>query len=200
MAAHYASGVHVAEIVGQEFAETDFGVQLAIKIMPQNGEYERTVFLGLTDKEGNPASFTNSMGETVNVADQSLEVIAYLGLPDGQLSRLAPGHPEFFSFEGMQVQAYCQHKVKKDGAVSERWYINVPRALGQPLEKNALRKLDALFGKALKDKRKKKETPATETAAEATLDGADGKPAPKGVPATQTAAANKAAVDDDIPF
>jgi hypothetical protein len=152
MAVYYNQGTHTAEIVGQEFVETEYGTQFVVRIMPEGGEYERSVFLGLTDEHGKPAKFENSAGETINVADQSLEVIAYLGLPDQRLSRLDPGHPEHVSFIGQRVTCYCQHKVK-DGKTGERWYINTPRALpGKPVEKGALKKLDSLFGRALKDK------------------------------------------------
>jgi len=156
MAVHYAPGTYPAKITGQDIIETEYGFQLAIRIMPQDGEYERTVFLGLTNADGSPASFEWE-GETINVADQTLDVVAYLGLPDGHISKLSPTHPEHFSLIGLQVEAYCSHKAKQDGSQVERWRINTPRALpGKPAETNSLKKLDSLFGKALKAKQKER--------------------------------------------
>ena len=147
MAAHYQKGTYPATIVGQGFVESKYGWQFVLKIEPQcNGEVrERTVFLALTDEQGNRAQY----------ADQSIEVIKHLGFHggDANLARLDPADPEHHSFLGLECQAYCTHK-EKDGDVFERWYINTPRSGGVEYSQPnaiAMKKLQSLFGKELKD-------------------------------------------------
>jgi|GEM_PF-5906879 len=201
MSVYYAKGTHRATIVSQAFLSTDYGTQLAVKIMPENGEHERTVYLGLTDEHGQPSKFTNNAGEEIDVAKKSLEVLAYLGLPPDEkgtyrLSVLDPEHPECFDLTGKVVECYCQHKTKADGTEVETWYINTPRALqGKPVEKNAIRKLDSLFGKAMKAAAKEVTVPATAAAA----------PTPESIAKATDEAIEEAGPDvgdgdDDCPF
>ena len=142
--AHYEQGTYHIQIIEQGFDEGKYGLSFWLKFSVTGGEYERTAFLSLIDEEGNPARY----------AEKSMEVLRHLGFSgaEGKLSILDPRHPQCVSFVGIECEGYCSHKVKDDGNVVERWYINTPRdgMETKPPEKDTLRKLDALFGKELK--------------------------------------------------
>lgn len=172
----FPTGNHRGIISSQAFNDSEYGLQLVVGVFVEHedGEQQRTVYLPLTDAEGQPAKTTDG----TNLADKTLEVLKHLGLPGDRLSVLDPDHPEFFDLAGKHVELYCSHKMK-EGNVFERWYINTPRAIqGKPADQKQLRRLDALFGKALKQKGKAA-TPAT------TEPQSDGGEPP---------------ADDDIPF
>jgi hypothetical protein len=54
-------------------------------------------------------------------------------------------------FAGTEVELFCKHE-DYEGETRERWSISTPREPreSKPVDPAALRKLDALFGKALK--------------------------------------------------
>jgi hypothetical protein len=139
----FAVGTYPARIGRQAFDEGQYGCQFVLTIVVSDGEreQERSVFLSLTDEKGEKSQY----------ADKTIEVLKYLGF-SGSLAQLDPRHPQHVSLAGIDVTAYCAHKAKEDGTVKERWYINVPRVGMETKspEKSTFRKLDALFGKALK--------------------------------------------------
>lgn len=147
MAPAYKQGSHRVRVVKQGFAEGEYGLQFVLTVVPlghENG-YERTVYLSLTDADGQRAEY----------ADKSIGVLKHLGFhgDEASMARLDPEHPQFHSFHGVECEAYCQHK-DKGGKVVERWYINTPRSGGVEYTKPKavmLKKLDSLFGKELKE-------------------------------------------------
>lgn len=153
MAPHYEEGTYRGLITEQGFDESKYGLQFWIKFR-LDGERERTAFLSLTDEKGNRSKF----------ADKSLEVLLHLGFPggDGKLSVLDPRHPSCFSFVDREAEFYCSHKRRDDGTVVERWYVNTPRTGMEttPPERDSMRRLDALFGKTLRDAAKAAPKPA----------------------------------------
>lgn len=145
MSIHYPKGTHRARITGQGFpAANEYGMRFMFRILPNGGEYERTAYHPLSDSEGRPAERS----------DQTIAIFQMLGFggDDSDIAQLDPEHPNHFSFIGLEVDAYCQHKQRDDGIEVERWYINIPREgpIIEPLEKPMARKLNALFGKQLK--------------------------------------------------
>ena len=180
MAPYYSEGKYPATIVSQAFDDGQYGLQFILEIeIDDNTGNKRTVYLSLTDENGQRAKY----------ADITVEVLRHLGFAgsEASLTRLDPDASNHFSFVGCLCEGYCKHKTNGEGKVGERWYINTPRAGVErtPPEKNALRKLDTLFGKELK------EAP------------------PAGVPPVQKAATQPAEQreplpadrpDDDIPF
>lgn len=185
MAPHYAQGTYPATITAQGFAESQYGWQFVLKLLPETdgNQHERTVFLALTDEDGNRAKY----------ADKTMDVFRYLGFGggDADLAQLDPEADNHYSFVGMAVEAYCQHK-ESDSGTKERWYINTPRSGSTEITKPdnlALRKLQDLFGRELK------ETPETPVPASIA-------PAPPPIDsdeATDEAVAATTA-DGDIPF
>lgn len=146
MAPHYPEGKYPAIVVGQGFDDNQYGVQFLLEIEIDDGTgNKRTVYLSLTDENGQRAKY----------ADITIEVLRHLGFAGSEtsLSRLDPDHANHFSFIGAQCEGYCKHKTNSEGRTGERWYINTPRAGMErtPPKQTALRKLDSLFGKELKE-------------------------------------------------
>jgi hypothetical protein len=145
MAPHFHEGTHSITIVNQGFDDGDYGVQFLLTVDVDNTGKERTVYLALTDEHGQRAKY----------ADKTIEVLRHLGFAgsEASLTRLDTEHSNHFSLVGVHCEGYCSHKTKGDGTVGERWYINTPRAGMErtPPAKTALRKLDSLFGKELKE-------------------------------------------------
>jgi hypothetical protein len=197
MPAHFATGTYRVRIVAQGFVDSEYGTQFSIIVgVPtmEGDEFTRTVFLPLLDADGNRATFSN--GE--DAASKTLDAIRYLGFPEGEvkLSKLDPAHTEHHSFVGQEIMCYCQVK-DRDGDTVERWYINVPRTNvleEQRSGEGSLKKLDAMFGQALKGSAKKpkaKPKPASKPAQE---------PAPE--PEAEPPAEDEAGVppSDGVPF
>jgi len=138
MAVYYKEGTYTASILSHTFAPGKFGVQLVIEIEPfvDGNIYKRTVFLPFLDEQGNPAKY----------ADKTIEVLQSIGYYDDP-SRLDNQSANPISLVGTEITAYCKHTGGK-----ERWYINTPREQveREVVDKNTLRKLDALFGRQLK--------------------------------------------------
>lgn len=147
MAPVYEENNHRVKITKQGFSEAKYGLQFVLTVLPIDhpSGYERTVYLSLTDIDGERAQY----------ADKTIEVLKHLGFygDEASLARLDPDHAQCHSFVGVECEAYCKHKTKDD-KVFERWYINTPRSGG--VEYNTpkaamMRKLDNLFGKELKE-------------------------------------------------
>jgi hypothetical protein len=183
MTTYYPQGTHKAEITNQGFVSGQYGWQFILIIRPVDGEHNRTVYLSLINEDGDRHEY----------ADKSIEVLRYLGFQgeDTDLGRLDPEQSNHHSFVGISVEAYCKHKTKENGDTIEQWYINTPRAgaVVQSLDKAALRKLNTLFGKALKVK-DESATPNSPAVPATT--------APVGI--TPEEAAAEGETEDDIPF
>ena len=99
---------------------------------PVDQSYERTVYLYLTE---NPKS--------IEITAKQLKV---LGFKSSKVSALKDA-----DFTDVDIPLYCKHE-EYEGEMRERWSINTPREHreAKPVDPSELRKLDALFGKALK--------------------------------------------------
>jgi hypothetical protein len=158
MAAYYEQGNYPVRIVGQYFDESKYGMQFCLKIQPSAGQsYERTVYLSLTDEQGNKAQYY----------DKTLDVLAYLGFAEERFEKLDPQHPQCCSFVGREVSAYCKHKPDGKGGTKEVWYIDIPKAKYEPkpVDSSRLRKLNAMFGKDMKERAKREQAKPPQTQA-----------------------------------
>jgi hypothetical protein len=148
MTVYYNQGTYPVRIVEQYWDETEYGMQFCLKILPTNVEqpYERTVYLSFTDADGNKAQFY----------EKTLDVLAHLGFAEDRFEKLDPRHPQCVNFVDTEITAYCKHKPDGKGGAKEAWYINVPKDKYEPkpVESSQLRKLNALFGKDMKERAK----------------------------------------------
>lgn len=184
MPVYYQTGLHSGECVGQ-FMDAPQGKSpyFALKFVIQkrivnNEEHtvdqqERTVYLYLTDK----------------ALEMTSEILAHLGYDKDSLRWLDPKRDGYFNFVGKKCDLWCKHE-EYQGEVREKWSISMPFAEATPLDDKELRRLDALFGKAMKGKVKP-----------------SGNGILPGVPPEQRAAAGvgrpdptKPPTEDEIPF
>ena len=139
----YQTGTYPARIIKQGFpAPGNYGLQFAITVLPQGGAKNRTVYLSLTDENGEPHKYS----------DKAIEVLQYLGFHGDPIDfgKLDPSQDGHYSFVGIDVECYCAVKTKDDGTLKEYWYINTPGGAIEPPAKADIRKLNSLFGKQLK--------------------------------------------------
>ena len=102
-------------------------------------QYERTVFRTITDK-------------TIDWVLKDLETIGFTGGSYGQFDENAS---DCCDVRGKELEFSCNHKAHyKTGEPVEEWSIasDSPGMEVEPLDNQAVRKLDAMFGKQLKKK------------------------------------------------
>lgn len=168
MSIHYSEGRYIVEILSQALGKTSNGnAQIALKVLVishEDGEpctqYERTIYRVITEK-------------TIPYVVEDLRALGY---SRDSFRFIDPNDPNHHSFAGQQITAFCSHQ-EYQGKTNERWsvYTGGGALDVKPLESSEARKLDALFGKALKP-----------------LATSERKPPP--------AAAATSIVDDDVPF
>ena len=135
-----------SRILKQGFpAPGEYGMQFALTVLPGGGAKNRTVYLSLTDGNGEPHEYS----------DKALDVLRYLGFRGDSVDfgKLDPSQDGHFSFVGMEIECYCSVKARDDGTTKENWYINTPSTGGGAIvspESADIRKLNSLFGKAMK--------------------------------------------------
>ena len=139
--AHYAEGLYECIIRDQGFDESREKrtpcFWLRFVPVKSNGhhvdqDYEREVKLWLTDK----------------TICQVVERLRTMGWTGSSFKDLEPGG---FSFEGTNVQLRCFHS-EVNGKVYENWEFPPPATPGSENKSTVAKKVDALFGKALKAK------------------------------------------------
>lgn len=172
---YYEEGRYKCRIVGQEFGVSDkkktpfFRMRMIPmellygdgEVLAVSQEYERDIRRYLTD----------------GTIDFVLDDLESLGFRGNTLSELDPQHPQYHSLAGVEFTAECKYESNGDSENAkqfERWDMvreYVPREV-QPLEQNALQKLDALFGAQLKERRMNRPAstqPASQVTAPASL-------------------------------
>ena len=188
MATHYEVGRYWAKLAKTALSEASTGTaQLVItfdvqgRIDPANpdGEllpcqnYERSIFRAITEK-------------TINWLMEDLQTLGFEGTSFQQLD---PQDQKFIDLKGVEFEVYCNHKTWQ-GISKEDWSLagsgGGPPI--KPLDAEAVRKLDALFGKRLKEGKKYSE-PVAPTA----------KPVGANSAKQQKVAAESAPADD-VPF
>lgn len=176
MSAKYDKGVYLATVQRQYMGQSKekntpyFALEVIIeaRVFPGNDVQRvdrnpRTVYMYLTDA-------------TIEFVTEQL---AFIGYDNSSLAFLDPEKPGFHNFEGKEIELWCGHGTYK-GETQEKWSISVPREPPAPLDPKALRSLDALFGKAMRTKKPKSESPAEQVGSTtATLEPAPGSGPPK---------------------
>jgi len=180
---HFAPGIYKAKITRQAFGKSknDFpqfvlSFELIGKVtsgddLADCDPWERTSFMTLTQKS----------------VEYVLADLAEIGFDGDSFSKLDPETKDFHDFRGLVIAVTCEHSTY-DGVTRERWQIHRERS-GidvKPIGSSEVRKLDAMFGKALKARqpaRRQEAVAAPETAGPAT-----------------NAAEPADVVPDDIPF
>jgi hypothetical protein len=196
MSAFYEQGLYSGECVGQ-FTGTSSGgtpyfalkFKIIARIVSEQEvrveQSERTVYMYLSDK----------------AAPYTVEAIRHLGYDRDSLRFIDPNVDSFFNFAGIVTDLWC--KVEDyQGDTKEKWSISTPRAPVEPLDDKEMRRLDALFGKALRGVVPSASAPTPPVAAPATEERK-----PQGVSPQQQRAAgtgrsdsSKPPTEDEIPF
>ncbi len=171
---YYPTGAYKDTIVEQALSENDKGtafVALKVKVngLPANLEdYERTITLYITDA----------------AVPYTVEKLRVVGYDRQNWKDIDPATHGYFNFVGIEAPLYCKHETGDKGTF-EKWDISTPRAgkMLEPIEPSKLRKLDMMFGNALKGGAPAPVTRAKQSTA-AVASGGD----PMGIS------------DDDVPF
>lgn len=200
MSAFYKTGLHVGECVGQFMGQSNsdkktpfFALTFNIRGRVENEREipvensQRTVYLYLSEA----------------ALEMSVDVLAFLGYDKDSLKFLNPEVNGFFNFAGKEADLWC--KVEEyQGGTKEKWSVSMPRQPVTPIEEKELRRLDSLFGKAIKARRGPG-VPTAAVPAPAAVSSGNGEI--EGVPASQTRAAgtgrenpNRPPTQDEIPF
>lgn len=151
MAAIFEKGLYLGKCISQFMGQSEndnktpyfaLRFQIMARITRENElanthEGERTVYLYLSDK----------------AMDMAVEVLTFLGYQKESLRFLDPTVENHHSFVGREVDLWCKVETYQ-GDTKEKWSISTPREQHQavPIEQSELRRLDAMFGKALKSK------------------------------------------------
>lgn len=119
----------------------------------------------------------------------AVEVLRHLGYEKDSLRFLDPNNDGHHSFVGRTCDLWCGHEEYK-GNMKEKWSVSTPREKKEvvPIEQSEMRRLDALFGKAIKEH--VPTTPKAQTKAES----------PKADKHKPNPAATAPPPGDDIPF
>lgn len=167
MSVFYSQGVYKCEVVGQGLSSSKTNnpqIWLRVLILesvdhPEErwDQYERTIYWTLTEK-------------TVDFVVEKLEFIGFAGQ---SFRDLDPATDGFHSFVGQQIECYCKHETY-DGKEREKWDLSNPGAMApDPLSESDARRLDALFGRKLKDRFKKSGGAKKPRPSEAAMGGDD---------------------------
>lgn len=191
MSTYYEPGKYWGKITRQGFNEASTGTPQFVlsfevvgqmnpadpagDLLPVTARYERTAFMPLTEK----------------TIERFLDDLAMLGFEGQSFAELNPDAETHVSFVEQEAMFSCEHD-SYEGKTRERWRLASGGGtfeLKNPLDAKGYRKLDTLFGKALKSR-----FTGTKPAA---------KPAPEKRQAPEPApvgADDGDAPSDDIPF
>ena len=162
---YFDKGRYIGQLTNQQLGKTSNGnpqIVLTFNIIgkvdlsdPQGAlldcpKYERTVYRVITNK-------------TIDYVLKDMEAIGFEGNSFGQIDSSMPG---FQDLRGKEIELFCDHD-NYEGKEKEKWgiYTEFEGAKVEKLEAADVRKLDTLFGKALKDR--KPATPPVKHAGEA---------------------------------
>jgi hypothetical protein len=164
MSTHYNQGPYFCDVTGQQLTKTKNGnPQFELDMQPyaaiqQDGEPlvldangpPRTIYMVITEKSG----------------DFVLENLRSIGFAGSSFSQLDAdmSKGKVHSFVGQRIRTFCNHETY-EGVTREKWMVSSgEKRQNEPLDTASVRKLDALFGKQLKNGAKSS-APAAEKAA-----------------------------------
>ena len=149
MSAFYKAGLHVGECTGQFMGQSDnenktpyFALKFCIVARVEHEQEhnvqssERTVYLYLSQK----------------ALPMTTEVLDFLGYDKDSLKFLNPDYQGFFDFTGKRCDLWCKIE-EYQGDTKEKWSVSTPRKPVTPIDDKELRRLDSLFGKAIRAQR-----------------------------------------------
>lgn len=173
----YEVGRYRARLGGHAVVEKPAGPQLVLKFRIL-GVYDNTG--QVVDCTGYERTFYRVMND--NTMKFAVDELKALGFSAAKFADLDPSSEDAFSFDGLEVDMWCSHRPDKDGNVRENWAPakqgGSSEIEGKRVEKSALRKLDSMFGKALKGN----------------------QPPARREPQPAAALAQQGVSDDDVPF
>ncbi len=194
MTIYYQPGEYWGDVVDHGLTEAGTGTpQLYVRFLvlgkvsvANPGEYEesgeqkeRTVYRAITDK-------------TIEFVTEDMERLGFHGTMFDEFKADGPGD---FDIRGTQFKFFCKHEAHyKTGSPTEKWGLARERAT-TPVADDAMKRLQATFGKYLKPlaKTTSPSTPATGSLAPPKESPSVSKPA-------EADAALDGAADQDIPF
>lgn len=150
MGIFYPSGGYLGRVVKQELSESKEKrtpqLVLMVKViaeldtvtnepipLPEAQQHDVWVYLYLTEK----------------AQEMTLKALNVLGYRRTSLRFLDPTEADFENLADREVPLWCKHE-EYEGEQREKWQISTPRD-SKPVEPGKLKKLDALFGKGLKE-------------------------------------------------
>ncbi len=151
----YHPGLYVCRVKEQAFAETKNGNPMIVLAMEPTHLLDK-------DSEGNEmlSTLTQSYERTVRLVIANDDQKEYVMLKLRNAGFLGDSFSQL-NLEGGDVRCVCEHRQgdgEYTGKTFEQWDLQLPpreRIPLQPLDKTAARKLDAMFGKRLKEGAKK---------------------------------------------
>jgi hypothetical protein len=108
-----------------------------------------------------------------------------LGVSVSNLMQLDPATPGHVSLVGSEVLMYCKHGFDQNGEPKEDWGVGLPDMEMKPPPPDAMRRLNMMFGAAMKQAGGAAPRPAS---------------APKPQPVPQPVAAGDMPSDEDVPW
>ena len=183
----YEPGRYLGKITRQKLGQSSTGnpqivlsFEVLGKINPSDPEgellsvaanYERTMYQSITEK-------------TIDFVVENLDRLGWVGSSWGDFDE---DSSRCCDLRGNEVAFSCKHEAHyQTGEMHERWSVAGDGVAVKPLESSEVRKLDAMFGKALKGRGKSaSRTPAKPTTKLMTVDEVNRE---------------AAAAGDDVPF
>ena len=150
MGVYYPVGAYMGRVVSQELGTSSKSgtPQLALTIRVE-AELDRVTSEELPLPEGEQKEVWVYLYLTEKAMDMAIKALKVLGYNKTSLKYLDPDQDGFVNFADKAVPLYCKHE-EYEGEARERWQISTPRE-AKPVDPTSLKKLDALFGKGLKE-------------------------------------------------
>lgn len=149
MSVSYKGGLYVGECTGQFTGQSEsgkkspyFALKFSIVARVENETEhnvdwgERTVYMYLSEA----------------ALPVTVDILSHLGYDKDSLKFLDPNQQGFFDFTGKRCDLWCKLE-EYNGQMKEKWSVSTPRPPVTPIEDKELRRLDSLFGKAIRARR-----------------------------------------------
>lgn len=139
--ASYAEGLYQnVPIIGQGYSKSKEKNTPYFFLTIKPGDYERELRFYLPDGKE-------------DAIDRLFSALERIGFDGSSFAELDPDNPKFWDFSQTTIDCECKHEAN-GGKTYERWelpFAGIAREVA-PLDSKDVRKLDALFGKKLKDR------------------------------------------------
>jgi hypothetical protein len=160
-AAFYEVGRYLVRLGKHDVIEKPKGPQLTIRFTVL-GKYDN-----MGEVDASVQSYERTYYRVLNekTAEYAIEDLKNLGYDLPTFTGLDPSDPDGFVFDGREADMWCGHENTEDGGSKEKWTVarrggGSTEIEGKRADRKALRNLDNLFGKALKESAPAKPAPA----------------------------------------